>query len=56
MKLFKVHKDIEIGKRFGNVRITTIKYSKPIESSDKWELNSCVSIRLRICDFAAVNM
>lgn len=37
MKLFKAHKDIEIDKRFGNVRITTIKYSKPIENSDKWE-------------------
>lgn len=39
MKLFKVqvHKDIEIDKRFGNVRISTFKYSKPIENSDKWE-------------------
>lgn len=34
MKLFKVHKDIEIDKRFGNVRITTINYSKPIENSE----------------------
>ena len=37
MKLFKVHKDIEIDKRLGNVRISTFKYSKPIENSDKWE-------------------
>ena len=37
MKLFKIHKDIEIDKRFGNVRISTFKYSKPIENSDKWE-------------------
>lgn len=37
MKLFKVHKDIEIDKRFGNVRIETFKYSRPIENSDKWE-------------------
>ena len=37
MKLFKVHKDIEIYKRLGNVRISTFKYSKPIENSDKWE-------------------
>lgn len=34
MKLFTVHKDIEIDKRFGNVRITTINYSKPIENSE----------------------
>ena len=37
MKLFQAHKDIEIDKRFGNVRITTIKYSKPIKNSDKRE-------------------
>lgn len=37
MKLFKVHKDIEIDKRLGNVRISTFKYSKPIENSNKWE-------------------
>ena len=37
MKLFKVHKDIEIDKRFGNVRISTFKYLKPIENSDKRE-------------------
>ena len=37
MKLFKTHRDIEIDKRFGNVRISTFKYSKPIENSNKWE-------------------
>ena len=37
MKLFKINKDIELDKRFGNVRISTFKYSKPIENSDKWE-------------------
>lgn len=37
LKIFRAKKPIDIDKRFGNVRITTINYSKPIENSDKWE-------------------
>lgn len=37
MRLFKVHKDIDIDKRLGNMRITTNKYSRPIKNSDKFE-------------------
>lgn len=37
LRIFSTKKPVDIDRRFGNVRITSIKYSKPIENSDKWE-------------------
>ena len=37
MKLFKIHKNIDIEKSFGNIKITSCHYARPIENSDKWE-------------------
>lgn len=37
LRILRTKKPIDIDKRFGNVRISTFKYSKPIENSNKWE-------------------
>lgn len=37
LRIFSTKKPVDIDRRFGNARITSIKYSKPIENSDKWE-------------------
>lgn len=37
MKIFKTHKNIDIEKSIGNVKITSTHYARPIENSDKWE-------------------
>ena len=42
MKIFKTHKNIDIKKSIGNVKITSTHYSRPIENSDKWEYYTTV--------------
>ena len=37
MKLFKTHKNIDIKKSLGNIKIISFHYARPIERSDKWE-------------------
>ena len=37
MKIFKTHKNIDIEKSIGNVKITSTHYARPIENSDKGE-------------------
>lgn len=43
LRILKTKKPIDIDKRFGNVRISTFKYSKPIKNSNKWEQYTEVS-------------
>ena len=37
MRILKIHKRIEVDKSIGNMRITSLHYSRPIENSSKWE-------------------
>lgn len=37
MRILKIHKDIEVNKSVGNMKITSVRYGKPIKDSDKWE-------------------
>src|SRR5574344_2764943 len=37
MRILKTHKRIEINKSIGNIKITSMHYSEPIENSKEWE-------------------
>ena len=37
MRILKTHKRIEVNKSIGNIKITSMHYSKPIENSKEWE-------------------
>lgn len=37
LRILKTKKPIDVDKHFGNIRITSIRYSNPIENSNKWE-------------------
>lgn len=43
LRILKTKKLVDIDKHFGNIKITSINYSKPIENSDKRESYTEVS-------------